>query len=228
LAKHLQSCLPNSFVLHQDDFAPPLSEVPIHPIYGIKDWDDAPGAIVWDKMAREMQYVLANGKTSDAHFTHQHFSEQKPVEVEPETVRFWSTKFRQLEDEFRKEGERVLWVMVDGFLLYWHPDVYNALDVRIFLRVPAAVLISRRNSRGGYTTAEGELWEDPPDYWDNIVYPAYVRAHAGMFENDDLDKGKPTGKVPELVVIDSADMGMTELLDRTCRRISNAVELLRY
>jgi hypothetical protein len=38
---------------------------------------------------------------------------------------------------------------------------------------------------------EGSFWEDPPGYWDDIVWPAYVKAHQDMFENRDYAKGKP-------------------------------------
>lgn len=44
LAKHLHRILPGALLLHQDDFAPPESLIPIHPVYGVQDWDDAPGA----------------------------------------------------------------------------------------------------------------------------------------------------------------------------------------
>lgn len=44
LAKHLNQILPGSVILHQDDFAPPAEKVPMHPMYGVQDWDDAAGA----------------------------------------------------------------------------------------------------------------------------------------------------------------------------------------
>lgn len=44
LAKHLNQILPGSVILHQDDFAPAAEKVPMHPIYGVQDWDDKAGA----------------------------------------------------------------------------------------------------------------------------------------------------------------------------------------
>jgi hypothetical protein len=38
---------------------------------------------------------------------------------------------------------------------------------------------------------EGSFWEDPPGYWDDIVWPAYVKAHQDMFQNRDYIQGKP-------------------------------------
>lgn len=36
----------------------------------------------------------------------------------------------------------------------------------------------------------GDVWQDPPHYFDNIVYPAYVDAHKHLFENQDVEKGE--------------------------------------
>lgn len=36
----------------------------------------------------------------------------------------------------------------------------------------------------------GDVWQDPPHYFDNIVYPAYVDAHKQLFENGDVEKGE--------------------------------------
>lgn len=47
LAKHLQRILANAVILHQDDFAPPQEQIPVHPLHGVQDWDDAKGAYVF-------------------------------------------------------------------------------------------------------------------------------------------------------------------------------------
>lgn len=72
---------------------------------------------------------------------------------------------------------------------------------------------------------EGTLWTDPPNYWETVVYPAYVRAHAGLFEGDNLEGGALSGKISDLIVFDSQSLTMTELVDRACRRITNKVEV---
>lgn len=36
----------------------------------------------------------------------------------------------------------------------------------------------------------GDVWQDPPHYFDNIVYPAYVAAHKQLFANGDVEKGE--------------------------------------
>jgi hypothetical protein len=36
----------------------------------------------------------------------------------------------------------------------------------------------------------GDVWQDPPHYFDNIVYPAYVDAHKHLFTDQDVEKGQ--------------------------------------
>lgn len=99
----------------------PEEQVPLHKEHGIKDWDDPPGAIEWERMANELLYVKANGRTSDSHYSHDHLNLQKPVEVDRGTTEGWKKKFSELQTLFAQRGEDVVWVVVDGFLLYWDP-----------------------------------------------------------------------------------------------------------
>jgi hypothetical protein len=36
---------------------------------------------------------------------------------------------------------------------------------------------------------EGSLWQDPPRYWDDIVWPAYLKAHKNIFVGGDVSYG---------------------------------------
>lgn len=38
---------------------------------------------------------------------------------------------------------------------------------------------------------EGSLWIDPPNYWDDVVWPAYLKAHRNIFTNGDISRGEP-------------------------------------
>lgn len=40
--------------------------------------------------------------------------------VEQPVIERWQEKFRQVEEEYKAKGEKVVWVIVDGFLLYWN------------------------------------------------------------------------------------------------------------
>ncbi|KDQ49362.1 hypothetical protein JAAARDRAFT_42925 [Jaapia argillacea MUCL 33604] len=222
LAKHLRRILPNSIIIHQDDFAPPQELIPMHPVYNVQDWDDPVGAIDWQRLVAFLKYVRQTGNIPGDHRSHDHLNEQKEVPIGDGLAKNWREHFEKamIEREKRgaEEGERIIWGLLDGFLLYWDPDVISQLDVRIFLRVPHDVLKQRREERHGYHTAEGALWRDPPDYFHQVVYPAYVTAHADSFENGDVERGKPTGKVEGLIVLEplKAEKGMESIVDSCC------------
>ncbi|KAF8893914.1 P-loop containing nucleoside triphosphate hydrolase protein [Infundibulicybe gibba] len=229
LAKHLRDILPDSVIIHQDDFAPPQELVPVHPIHQVQDWDAAPGAISWDRLVAFLKHVKKTGKIPPDHRSHDHLNEQKLVKVDDTVKKRWREVFEKIKKE-RAEGEEIVWGLVDGFLLYWHPEVIEQLDTRVFLRVPHDVLKKRRHERHGYHTAvqsdpEGTLWRDPPGYWEQIVYPAYVDAHRDVFENGDIDHGLPGDKVKGLVVLESLKMEMGEAVEKCCRLLESQVRL---
>ncbi|KAF8909851.1 P-loop containing nucleoside triphosphate hydrolase protein [Mucidula mucida] len=227
LAKHLRSILPDSVIIHQDDFAPPQELVPYHPKYKVQDWDAAPGAIDWPRMIEFLRQVKATGVIPEEHYSHDHLNEQKAVPVNSAVKDKWRTEFQRIKEDNLKAGRRVIWGLVDGFLLYWHPEVIKELDVRIFLRVPHDVLKERRHQRHGYHTAvqsdpEGSLWRDPPHYWEQIVWPAFVDAHRDMFVGGDIEHGALTEKVKDALVVDALAQGMAEVMEQCCSVIIRA------
>ncbi|TFK74547.1 P-loop containing nucleoside triphosphate hydrolase protein [Pluteus cervinus] len=228
LAKHLRSILPDSIIIHQDDFAPPMELVPVHPIYKVQDWDAAPGAISWPRLVKFLRHIKETGEIPPDHRSHDHLNEQREVMLSEEVKQRWIEVFEGLKKEREGNGkERVIWGLVDGFLLYWHPDVIAQLDVPIFLRVPHDILKQRRHERHGYHTAvqsdpEGALWRDPPQYWEQIIYPAYVDANREVFIDGDVEKGQATGKVENLLVIESQELSMAEIVERSCTELHRA------
>ncbi|KAE9408615.1 P-loop containing nucleoside triphosphate hydrolase protein [Gymnopus androsaceus JB14] len=157
LAKHLRRILPNSVIIHQDDFAPPQELVPVHPVYKVQDWDAPAGAIQWPRMVNFLKEIKRTGVIPPDHRSHDHLNEQKLVDLSEETKLRWSTTFQEMQQDAEQTGDKITWGLVDGFLLYWHPDVYEQMDVRIFLRIPESVLKQRRHERHGYHTA-GKLF----------------------------------------------------------------------
>ncbi|KAI0930651.1 hypothetical protein AcV5_007310 [Taiwanofungus camphoratus] len=226
LAKHLRTILPGSVIIHQDDFAPPQELIPIHPEYGVQDWDSAEGAIDWPRMVKTLDEVKRTGVIPPEHYSHDHLNEQKDVPIDRPIFEHWREVFTKVDAKHRNQGEQISWVLVDGFLLYWHPEVVEQLDVRVFLRVPHDVLKQRRHERHGYHTAvqsdpEGTLWRDPPHYWEQIVWPAYVAAHASMVEDGDVEHGKPNETVPGLMLIDGLEMKMGDVVEKVCKRLAD-------
>lgn len=66
---------------------------------------------------------------------------------------------------------------------------------------------------------EGALWKDPPEYFEQIVYPAYVRAHTRVFEGGDVGRGTPSGFVERLVLIDGDKEQMEGIFERACEAV---------
>jgi nicotinamide/nicotinate riboside kinase len=52
---------------------------------------------------------------------------------------------------------------------------------------------------------EGDVWRDPPHYWEKVVWPAYIRAHKHMFEGEDVMSENLSGKVKELMLFESTE-----------------------
>ncbi|KAG8929931.1 ribosylnicotinamide kinase [Tulasnella sp. 418] len=178
-------------------------------------------------MAQELAYVKRHGHHSDDYKTHDHLNKQTPVPVEDDLMEKWKNRFTEIEDNFKKRGERIVWAIVDGFLLYWEPEVYKPMDVKLFLRVPEKTLKDRRDVRDGYITAEGGMWKDPPGYFEQIVYPAYVKAHQEVFEDGDVENGQLSRKkVSDLILLDGIALNMTEIVEKTCESIEEAVKAI--
>ncbi|EKM80775.1 hypothetical protein AGABI1DRAFT_105715 [Agaricus bisporus var. burnettii JB137-S8] len=225
LAKHLRCILPDSVIIHQDDFAPPQHLVPIHPVYQVQDWDAPAGAISWDRLIAFLRHVRETGDIPLDHHSHDHLNEQQDIPIPNELRESWITEFKRIQEEKKAQenGVKIIWALVDGFLLYWHKEVIAELGVRVMLRVPHDVLKRRRHERHGYHTAvqsdpvEGSLWRDPPHYWEQIVYPAYLEAHREAFVDGDVEHGRPNDKVKDLILLETLEMGMGEAVERCCR-----------
>lgn len=60
---------------------------------------------------------------------------------------------------------------------------------------------------------EGSLWRDPPEYWEQIVWPAYIDAHRKLFVNGDIE-----GAVAAegMNVIEGMEVSMSQAVERCC------------
>ena len=72
---------------------------------------------------------------------------------------------------------------------------------------------------------EGSLWRDPPHYFEQIVYPAYVRAHQRMLTDGDVENGSPDGCVERLLLLDSEKMSMDEVFEKCCRAVFESMAM---
>lgn len=124
----------------------------------VQDWDAAEGAIDWPRLVLFLKRVKDTGEIPPDHRSHDHLNEQKDVPIDDDVYRRLRDTFERLEIELKENGEKIVWGLVDGFLLYWDVQVIDQLDVCIFLRVPRDVLQKRRHERHGYHTAGNVQW----------------------------------------------------------------------
>lgn len=103
--------------------------IPIHPILGVHDWDAAEGAINWPRLVSFLQRVKDTGEIPPDHRSHDHLNEQKDIPIEGEVYQRLRDTFEQLETQMKDKGERILWGLVDGFLLYWDKVRYLHINI---------------------------------------------------------------------------------------------------
>ena len=88
-------------------------------------------------------------------------------------------------------------ILLDGFLLLGlnvPSSLKSLFDIKILLLASYADAKERRERRNGYVTLEG-FWEDPEGYFDDVVWPAYVREHGWVFEGGGGEGVVDVGKV---------------------------------
>lgn len=84
-------------------------------------------------------------------------------------------------------------IIVDGFLLFGRSipgPLRDLFDIKFLLRASYEDAKRRRENRNGYVTLEG-FWQDPPGYFDNVVWPNYLEEHGDLvrFGTDDPKDG---------------------------------------
>lgn len=85
--------------------------------------------------------------------------------------------------------------------------------------------------------SEGEFWKDPPGYFDQLAYPAYVDAHRAMFtvclypsyrhqplfacsrkpQDGDVENGSPS--LPGLKLVEPQQMTMDDIVTSCCEEL---------
>lgn len=100
-------------------------------------------------------------------------------------------------------------LILDGFLLLTPAleSLHPLFDIKILLRASYAAAKARREARNGYVTLDG-FWQDPPGYFDAVVWPGYVEGHEGFFEGGDVDGAVREGVCREVgIEVQPAEMG---------------------
>lgn len=103
---------------------------------------------------------------------------------------------------------------VDGFLIYCSSELMQQYDLKLFVKASYDTLLDRRNKRSSYTTHTGH-WEDPPDYFDTIVWPSYLQYNDHILQHDESQK--------DFIVLDTDKLSIEEMLVRAIYSISASV-----
>ena len=98
----------------------PQELVPIHPVHNVQDWDAAAGAISWDRFVEFLRRVKEKGVIPPDHRSHDHLNEQKEIKVEEKLREKWINEFETIKQDKQLDNKKIIWGLVDGFLLYWN------------------------------------------------------------------------------------------------------------
>ncbi|KAF2212352.1 hypothetical protein CERZMDRAFT_97628 [Cercospora zeae-maydis SCOH1-5] len=182
LARILRDIFPRAFILHEDDFYKTDEQIPIHPEHQIADWDCLE-SINLPAFEHALKYIRENGLSPPDFTSKEDTNSVGKVDVDQSLIE--DLKWRASKWMFADAPPIAI---IDGFLLYsaGMQQVRDLFDVKLFLRTDYRTAKARREARTGYVTLEG-FWEDPPGYVDKIVWPNYVKDHAFMFKNGNVE-----------------------------------------
>ncbi|KAF7558490.1 hypothetical protein G7046_g5660 [Stylonectria norvegica] len=180
LARLLRDIFPHTFILHEDDFYKPETELPSKG--GLLDWDCAE-AIDIPAMAESLAYIRQNASFPPTLDSKEDQNSIGECPVPASTIQALKSHVAASLSPTHPLLNTLRLCVLDGFLLY-SPSMaalQQNLDIKLFLRASYARAKARREARDGYVTIEG-FWADPPGYVDKIVWPNYVEEHAWMFK----------------------------------------------
>lgn len=134
------------------------------------------------------------------------------VPVRDDIKNKWKEAFQSSSDTLHTK-----YILIEGFLMYWHPQIHSLLDIRLLVRSAKSTIHKRRSERND-RISEDSFWKDPPGCFENIVWPAYVDAHSKVFAGGDVEHGR-IDKDAEITLLEADEMDMSEMVDRACASI---------
>lgn len=101
--------------------------------------------------------------------------------------------------------------------MYWHPIIHSLLDVRILVR-SSKIIIHKRRLERNERISDDSFWKDPPECFENIVWPAYLDSHSKLFQNNDVEHD-PVKDDMGITLLEADEMDMSEMVDKSCSSI---------
>ncbi|KAK5722820.1 ribosylnicotinamide kinase [Elasticomyces elasticus] len=194
LARLLRDVFANVFILHEDDFYKTDADIPINQD-GVADWDCL-GAINLPALQHALEHIKEHGTSPPDFYSKEDRNSVGKIDVPESEV-----------EDLKWKASRWMFqdvppiAIIDGFLLYSEEmkAVRDLFDVKIFLRTDYKTAKDRREARCGYVTLEG-FWKDPPGYVDNVVWPNYVKDHAFLFKDGNVEGELEDDRLQELEI----------------------------
>lgn len=210
----LHKLLPKSTVVHLDDFYLPDSQIPIDEASNVANWDCAE-AIDWEKFSK---YIHDLRELDGA------ILPVKPLEMEVSLNLSAEErkKAQKKADELLSQLKDTRLIFIDGFMLFHDANITRLFDKKLFFHAPYEVLKTRRESRPPYQTIEG-TWVDPPNYFRDIVWPAYQDTHKNLFVDEDVTKELSQSAKKEGIK-DILNDGTVPLFDLVSWAIENIIQ----
>ncbi|CAH6719028.1 nicotinamide riboside kinase [[Candida] jaroonii] len=175
ITKNLVKLFTSCKIVHQDDFYKPDDEIPLDPTTNEQNWDH-PDAIDFHKLKNFIKKIRKYGSSE----VNEKFDTLEPdikIKLSEEEI----NHLKKLVDKF----ENYDLVIVDGFMLFHDEELARLFDLKLFYYADYETLKTRRSKRKGYSTVAG-FWVDPPNYFDDYVWPAYEKFHKHLFVDEDV------------------------------------------
>ena len=188
LARLLRDALaPHAFILHEDDFYKTDAEIPVRRVADgrdLQDWDCLE-SLDLEGLRDMLAYIKREGRVKEGFESKEDQNAIGNVKIDMQVVEEWRAKFDAV---LGKSSAPTRIAIIDGFLLFSEEmkAIRDLFDVRLLLRLDYDTVKRRREARMGYVTLEG-FWEDPKGYVDLIVWPNYVKDHAFLFKDGDVN-----------------------------------------
>ncbi|CAN6640305.1 nicotinamide riboside kinase [Trichomonascus vanleenenianus] len=215
LTRLLKRVFPNAVILYQDDFYYPDNQIPVDR-NGLQDWD-CPEAFDLEYMREVLAHVHSSGTLPEKFVSIEEQNSVGPSRINEEDL-------NEIVGRVAPELRKAKLLLVDGIMLYNKGSpLANSFDMKLFIRGKYEDLKRRREARDGYVTVDS-FWVDPPGYFDDIVWPAYIKTHKHLFEDEDVTKDLgPTAAKLQIHSPDVPNPTIPELLKWSIDMISLVV-----
>ncbi|GMF04719.1 unnamed protein product [[Candida] boidinii] len=154
--KVLSQVLPNSILIHEDDYYLPDNQIPFSKELNDYNWD-SPGAIDFPKMIKSLN-DMKNDKSDNNDDDDATIQDNKNHDIKNLSSDQFELINKNITERLNANSSKYKYkfIILDGFLLYHNEKILNDLkiDVKFFFKTDYETLRSRRLNRS-YNTDQG-------------------------------------------------------------------------